>query len=194
MLGRMLGIMLHWKRKRFLERRFSSIKSLHRKYRFVHFFGSASETGFKKAVTYLENQPSNTQDLTHTFSLTWKLASFFLRYACFVRRFPQNKVYPAEFAPSLHVCPILPNGSTKGKMLGRMLGIMLHRKRKRFLERRFSSLKSLHRKYRFVRVFGSARGGGVQEGSNLLGKPTVKYLGPSSRFFTNIEVHFTFVF
>ena len=55
-----------------------------------------------------------------------------------------------------------------------MLGIMLHRKKKRFLERRFSLLKSLHRKYRFVKFLGSARGG-AKNGGKLLGKPTVNY-------------------
>ena len=94
------------------------------------------------AVSYLENQPSNTQ-LT-LFSLTWKLTSPFFQKNMHVSLDVSTKPgLPARVhtQSSKHgSCPILPNGFRKGKMLGRMLGIMLHRK-KRFLERRFFFIK-----------------------------------------------------
>ena len=82
----------------------------------------------------------------------------------------------------------------EGDDVGKDAGDNASQEEKTIFGTEISSLKSLHRKYRFVHFFGSAKGGGVQEGSNLLGKPTVKYLGRSSHIFTNFEAHFTFFF
>ena len=50
----------------------------------------------------------------------------------------------------------------------------------------FSLLKSLPRKYRFVKFLGSETGG-PKNGSKLLGKGNRRI--PSSHFFTNMEAH-----
>ena len=60
-------------------------------------------------------------------------------------------------------------------MLGKMLRIVLHMKRN-ILNGDFSLLKSLHRKYRFVKFLCSERGGRPKNGSKLLGKGTAEYL------------------
>ena len=138
MLGRMLGIMFHRKKKTiFGTEIFSLLKSLHRKYRFGKFLGLArgramngSKVLGKPTVKYLD----------HTFSLTWKLTSPCCEKICVLCwTFPTKPGLPARIhtQSSKHgSCPI-----RKGKMLGRMLGIMLHRKRKQFLERIFFFIK-----------------------------------------------------
>ena len=77
----------------------------------------------------------------HTFSLTWKLTSPFFEKICMLCwTFPTKPGLPARIhtQSSKHgSCPIF----RKGKMLGRMLGIMLHGERKQFLERNFLFIK-----------------------------------------------------
>ena len=65
------------------------------------------------AVSYLENQPSNTQlTLFHLHGSSLHL--FFEKLSCFVRCSPQNQVYPPEFTPGLanmeaaQYCPMGP--------------------------------------------------------------------------------------
>ena len=117
---------------------FSLLKSLHRKYRFVKFLGSAS--GEAKNGSKVLGKPT-AKYLTRTFSLTWKLTSpCFEKICMFCLTFPTKPGLPARIhtQSSKHgSCPIF----RKGKMLGRMLGIMPHRNRKRYLELRFFFIK-----------------------------------------------------
>ena len=128
--------------------------------------------------------------LAHTFSPTWKLTSPFIEKKCILCwTFPTKPGLPARIhtQSSKHgSCPIL----RKGKMLGRMLGIMFHRKKKTiFGTEIFSLLKSLHRKYRFGKFLGLARGRAMN-GSKVLGKPTVKYLDHTFSLTWKLTSHF----
>ena len=131
MLGRMLGIMPHRKKKTFFGTEILYLlKSLHRKYRFVKFLGLArgramngSKVLGKATVKYR----------AHTLSPTWKLTSHLFEKICmFCWTFPTKPGLPARIHTQSSKC-----GSClilrKGKMLGRMLGIMLHRKKKTIL-------------------------------------------------------------
>ena len=138
MLGRMLGIMLHRKIKQFLERIFSLLRSLHGKYRFVKFLGLARGRAMNGSKVL--GKPT-VKCRAHTFSLTWKLTTHFFEKICVLCwTFPTKPGLPARIhtqSTKHGSCLIF----RKGKMLGRMLGIMLHRKKKTILERIFFFIK-----------------------------------------------------
>ena len=85
-----------------------------------------------------------------------------MKNSCYVRHSPQNQVYPAEFTPSLanmEAAQYCPMGSGRGGCWEGCWGEGSTGRENDFGNGDFSLLKPLHRKYRFVKFLGSARGG-----------------------------------